>query len=185
MRRYYYRSGKQSFGRRFSFGFVKVVLVLLAPVVFIGGILWFRAQGEDNTPPSQKAESSIVNVLEQSNDLAPDERDREEIELVDVRGGTSWAIASRQVDDRLFRHTIVAYLPEISEGYTYEGWLLIEEPFIFFSTGNFQPNADGTFGLVWEGDLGKDYVNYSKVIVTLEPIDGDDAPAEHILDGEF
>ncbi len=185
MKRYYYRSAKQSFGRRFSFGFLKLLLVSLAPIVFLGGIVWFRAQGKNDGPPIQKVQSVVVNVLDPSSDAAPAERDREEAQLMDVRGGNSYAVASRQVEDHMFRHTIVAHLPTPPDGYTYEGWLLIDDPFTFFSTGNFQPNADGTYGLVWEGPLGKDFEAYSKVIVTLESIDGDPAPAVHVLEGTF
>ena len=185
MNPYYYRGHRNSLGRRVKRGVFSSFLLILAPVLILGGILWFRAHRPATDTTVETPENTIVNLLEPGSDNAPVARSREETNLIDVRGGSSWAVASRQIEDSVFRHTIVASLPELAEGYTYEGWLLKEEPFTFFSTGTFQPNADGTFGLVFEGTRGKDYEEYTQVIVTLEPIDEDAAPAEHVLEGEF
>lgn len=185
MNRYYYRGQRKSFGGRVTRGFFGTIVLLLAPILVLGGILWFRSHRPAADTTAENTESTLVDLLEPGSEDAPIARAREETDLTDVRGGSSWAVASRQIEDAVFRHTIVANLPALAEGYAYEGWLLVEEPFLFFSTGTFQPNADGTFGLVWEGVRGKDYQHYTQVIVTLEPIDGDPAPAEHVLEGEF
>lgn len=86
--------------------------------------------------------------------------------------------------DGTFRHLVVATLPDPPEGYFYEGWLVRSRPFDFFSTGEFIQHVDDLkWYLVYESE--DDKRDYNKVIVTLEPNDGDPAPAEHVLEGVF
>lgn len=86
--------------------------------------------------------------------------------------------------DGIFRHLVVATLPDPPEGYFYEGWLIRSRPFDFFSTGEFIQHVDDLkWYLVYESD--DDKRDYNKVIVTLEPNDGNLAPAEHVLEGVF
>lgn len=77
---------------------------------------------------------------------------------------------------------IVATLPDPPVGYFYEGWLIRSKPFDFFSTGQLIQHADDLkWYLLWED--AEDKTDYKKVVVTLEPNDGNAAPADHVLEG--
>lgn len=188
MNRYYYRRESGGLFRRLGRGFFWSFIFVSAPFIILGGIIWFRSQDSQEINQTEEsavlAPSAAVSLIDGTTET-PVFRARQETKLADVNGGDTWAVASRQVDGSIFRHTVVAHLPELPEGYVYEGWLLMEEPFLFFSTGLFVLNADGSYGLAWEGNQGQDFQTYSQVIITLEPADSDPAPGQHILEGEF
>lgn len=109
-----------------------------------------------------------------------------EAELLDVSGGTAFGIATRGMEDNMFTLAVKASLPEIDrEKFFYEGWLVRKVPYDFFSTGEMVTNALGEFVLEWVGESGKNYNDFTEVIMTLEARDGNRAPAQHILEGEF
>lgn len=107
-----------------------------------------------------------------------------EVALSAVGNSHAEGAATSDYVDGTFRHLIVATLPDPPEGYFYEGWLVRSRPFNFFSTGNLIQHVDDLkWYLVYESD--DDKRDYNKVIVTLEPNDGNLAPAEHVLEGVF
>ena len=63
----------------------------------------------------------------------------------------------------------------------YEGWLVRQTPFAFISTGVLEKDAEGAYHNIWSSST--DYSDYSLYVLTLEPNDGNDAPADHILEG--
>ncbi len=100
-------------------------------------------------------------------------------------GGTHGSgSATMQYVNGELQHLIVATLPDPPVGYFYEGWLIRSKPFDFFSTGRMIQHADDLkWYLLYEE--GEDKRDYKKVVVTLEPEDGDPAPADHVLEGQF
>lgn len=62
----------------------------------------------------------------------------------------------------------------------YEGWLVQKSPFKFISTGELK-KEDGKYVNHFESSI--DYTSYDFYVLTLEPNDGDDAPADHIFEG--
>lgn len=73
-------------------------------------------------------------------------------------------------------------LPPLEDGYFYEGWLVRQAPFESLSAGEML-----SFQGDWITDFSSqdnllDHMNY---IITLEPDDGDPAPAAHVLEGTF
>ena len=64
----------------------------------------------------------------------------------------------------------------------YEGWLVQRDPFKFISTGKLERQSNGDYLNVFESDI--DYSSYDFYVLTLEPNDGDPAPADHIFEGE-
>lgn len=106
--------------------------------------------------------------------------------LNDVAGGTGHGTATRGTKDGLYYHTVKVSLPPIDrQAFDYEGWLVRTVPFDYFSTGTMVTNSLGEFVLEWSGEKGKDYGDYTKVVITLEPKDGNPDPAQHIVEGIF
>ena len=62
----------------------------------------------------------------------------------------------------------------------YEGWLVQKSPFKFISTGELK-KVDGNYVNHFESET--DYRSYDFYVLTLEPNDGDPAPADHIFEG--
>ena len=107
-----------------------------------------------------------------------------ETALTPVNDTHGTGTATSELVSGTFQHLIVATLPDPPEGYFYEGWLIRSKPFDFFSTGRLIQHADDLkWYLVWT-DV-EDRRDYNKVIVTLEEDDGDEAPADHVLEGVF
>jgi len=71
-------------------------------------------------------------------------------------------------------------LPEPASDDFYEGWIVQKDPFMFISTGIVK-KVDGVYTNVYKS--GEDLTNYDFYVLTIEPNDGDPAPADHILEG--
>lgn len=65
----------------------------------------------------------------------------------------------------------------------YEGWAVRQSPFAFISTGKLVKQSDGTYLNTFTSST--DYSAYDFYVLTLEPNDGNDAPADHILEGNI
>lgn len=182
-------------GRNFGINKAEEVSVMEEPQLDIGG-----------TPVSGDTVSDILSgsvlsvpldnaiVLDSSSeaeaDIAQDTtdiavmNDAIELDLLPVGDTHGSGTASVQFVDGVYQHVAVGVLPDPPLGYFYEGWLIRSKPFDFFSTGRFIQHADDLrWYLLYESD--DDKMDYRKVIVTLEPDDGDPAPADHVLEGVF
>lgn len=62
----------------------------------------------------------------------------------------------------------------------YEGWLVRKTPFAFISTGKLMLK-DGKY--INHYTSTTDYSDYTEYVLTIEPNDWDDAPADHIFEG--
>lgn len=62
----------------------------------------------------------------------------------------------------------------------YEWWLVRKSPFAFISTGKLV-KKDGKYHNAFLSTT--DYSDYDQYVLTIEPNDGNDAPADHILEG--
>jgi hypothetical protein len=83
--------------------------------------------------------------------------------------------------DGTYVHTIQLNIGLPEDGYFYEGWLVAggKKP---LSTGHLRSRfGDERHWLNFESD--EDVREYTKVVVTLEPDDGDPAPAGHVAEG--
>ncbi len=168
-----------------------MLLVAALVFIFIIGLFWFRSGGEENsveenissTVVSDSRSQTQTNTQVTEPAMTPGQVDT--TELVDVSGGSSSGEASREIQDGFFRHVVKAYMPAPGENYFYEGWLVRQSPFDFFSTGDMVQNESGEWVLEWFGEFGETYSDYPLVVITIEPDDGDPDPAAHILEGEF
>ncbi len=102
--------------------------------------------------------------------------------LADVTGGGSFGLAFTQFTDQQF--TLIAKmgnLPELQEGFVYEGWLVKRgDELRIVSTGKAQYVEDQLVNIfVASTDLSP----YDFYVLTVEPDDDNPAPDEHILEG--
>jgi putative hemolysin len=114
-----------------------------------------------------------------------------EAELKDVTGATASGTAVAELSADAYTHSVSAKnLPALEEGFFYEGWLVQIEPLDVLSAGKMVPEGDpstssgqekGSFALALE--TPEDLTSYTRVVITLEPDDGDPEPAEHVLEG--
>ena len=102
--------------------------------------------------------------------------------LADVTGGESFGLAYSVVEGGVF--TLVAKmgnLPKLGDGYFYEGWIVRRgEEMSVISTGRVESSG------IWFVNAytsATDLSDHDFYVLTLEPDDGDPAPAEHILEG--
>lgn len=173
----------------------KIVGGILGGLIVILLIMMIFSGGEEAVPEIEsvevEGEAQDVSVeVVQMEQTETDSISYEEIELVAVDGSGSSGIARRGYSGGLFTHVVVASMPDIdTEMYFYEGWLVKPGIIDFFSTGEMFPREDGKWGLVWEvNELNApdDLDDYAQVVITLEPRDGDPAPApHHVIEGEF
>jgi hypothetical protein len=164
-------------------------LAILCFALFAYGVYEFRFAKRDQTAAGLAVRATEVNVA-----ISPvvrsgaDGQDRD-ADLMDVSGGSAFGFATRGKKDGRFFHALKTSLPAIDrEVFFYEGWLVRPAPFDFFSTGEMATNSLGEFVLEFTGESGAEegnYAGYTKVVVTLEARDGNPAPAQHILEGEF
>jgi len=163
------------------------VLVIIA--VVIGGV-WLTKRGKTEDEVAPEIVLEPAKRIEAELRLPMTEIEKQEIEekfasegvemivLKDVTGGQAVGTAWRQYDEEEFSHKVEASnLPSLEKGFYYEAWLVGDEG--FFSTGR----------MVETGTLyykaGEDKSEFAGVVVTLEPEDGNPAPAEHVLEGSF
>lgn len=103
-------------------------------------------------------------------------------DLFDATGGGAVGTAIATVSETSKKYSLmVAFegLPPLEEGYFYEGWLVrTEGELSVLSTGIVDENMN-----IYFSDL--DLSDHNQYILTLEPDDGDPAPAEHVLEGTF
>lgn len=108
-----------------------------------------------------------------------------ESEHVDT-GKTHGAISASYTPSTNFYQLTGSFydLPELEDGYFYEGWLIRNEGELsVVSTGALEDLGGGQFLDTFESE--QDYTDHIQYVLTLEPDDGDPAPAEHVLEAEF
>lgn len=102
--------------------------------------------------------------------------------LKDVRGGQAFGTAYRLLSTGSFYHkAVLSSLPALEKGFFLEGWL-VNPSGAYFSTGRVIP--EGEKGVLYYF-AQEDKSAYNTVVITLEPEDGNPAPAKHILEGQF
>ncbi len=67
----------------------------------------------------------------------------------------------------------------------YEGWLVNQATKDFFSTGVIKVDSNGQMINTYESNVDHQVAGYDFYVLTLEPDDGDPAPAKHIIEGKL
>lgn len=176
-----------------------VVLLALAGIFF-----WKskKAQKLEPTPSAEEVmihqEEGMVKKTEEGTQVMTEEeakklkeeidgalsgQDVASISLKDVSGGQASGQAKRAFSDGKFYHKVEASnLKSLEKGFYYEGWLMNSQD-LYISTGRMEADAFSNGQLYYLSSTDKS--EYSKVVVTLEPEDGNPEPTQHILEGEF
>lgn len=103
------------------------------------------------------------------------------ISLSDVIGTNADGKTETAFSDGKFYCKITASgLKTAEKGYYYEGWLKNDEN---LSIGRMEVNLFGEGSLYYAASI--DRSDYDQVMITLEPEDGNEEPAEKILEGNF
>jgi len=102
-------------------------------------------------------------------------------QLADVAGGNASGTASADVVDGAYHlYASFANLPAPEDGYFYEGWVVRKSPFDVVSTGVVTEHSTQTVNAYLSRENLLDHTFY---VLTLEPDDGNPAPAGHVLEG--
>ena len=175
---------KRRYGSIFGTGAIVIILLSL----FCFSVYHFRTSHEEEDKVLVDSIADILTPDSVSLHAISEGIDTEsrEAEIYLLSTSESLGVAKRgEKDDYSYCH-IKTDLPEIDrETFFYEGWLVRKIPYDYFSMGEMITNEEGEFVLEWEGREEEDYQNYTQVIITLEPRDGNRDPGEHIAEGEF
>jgi hypothetical protein len=86
--------------------------------------------------------------------------------------------------ERTMLRAVFENLPTLGDDYFYEGWLVdTDEPGKFISTGEALLDSRGNY--INDFVSTDDLTSYDRYVLTLEPNDGDPAPASHLLEGKI
>jgi hypothetical protein len=161
-----------------------IVLGIVALVLIAGGVYYFSTQNKSDEVANQVVTQVVDKAVEEMENNVNDMMEVEyqySANLEDVSGGTAIGVAYANYDEGGY----VAYatfnnLPELDEGYFYEGWVVRKSPQNVISSGVVKME-NGVY--VNRFSASDDLTDHSFYVLTLEPDDGDPAPAEHILEG--
>ena len=103
--------------------------------------------------------------------------------LVDVTNKGASGTVGAQIIDSVY-HLFASFkdLPALEEGFFYEGWIVRKDPLDIVSTGALMKHNEKDVNAYLSKTNLLDHVTY---VLTLEPDDGDPAPAKHVLEGEI
>ena len=171
-----------------------IVVILIA--LGILGYFWLRPDQESTQPDPVSVTTENTSETSDDSDVSSDESSAEapqqRADLEDVTGGASVrgivtnntsGIAMTILEDGRYSLTVTfANLPDPTGDDFYEGWVVRSDPFEAISTGKLE-NIDG----VWQNTFVSetDLTDHLRYVLTVEPNDGDPAPADHILEGDF
>ncbi len=102
--------------------------------------------------------------------------------VVTPADASGFAKAAYTKQDGYQLHAVLDKLDDPKIDDFYEGWVVRKSPFAFISTGKLTKESDGKWHNKYASDI--DYTDYDFYVLTLEPNDGNDAPADHIVEGD-
>lgn len=182
----------------------KKIIVIILLVFIAGGYLWYNS----NTSKQLSTDPSAEQNDQMQGDPESDEMKKDVDEIMmeemkqmtymysgvlsdvtegELRGistnGQASGIAKADFNNGKYMVlTTFENLPDSIDDDFYEGWIVQKEPFKFISTGRVE-KVDGVYINTYSS--GKDLTSYSRYVLTIEPDDGDPAPAVHIVEGDM
>lgn len=105
--------------------------------------------------------------------------------LADVSesGASGKAMASYDAEKGYMLYATFENLQELEPGFFYEGWIVRRgDDFSVISTGELEM-VEGEYVNTYAS--GTDLTDHTFYVLTLEPDDGDPAPADHVVEGEM
>lgn len=176
-----HRSSSRLRKRRRIISFVMMSVCLVGGGFgFVGAIRWFRAQG---TSPIvlQNAYAAPVSS-ETSGDVNVSVSPRTLLRSVESEG--SGEAIWEEMGEGERQLLLSATLPDLSQGMTYEAWLVRLAPYDFFSVGTLERQENGSFRLLYSSTEAA-HEAYRLVVVTRELPDQNPDPGVHVLEGRF
>lgn len=170
----------------------QIVGAVIVVAILVGGVMLVRRNRQDemvmpeiNLEPTKQMVQELPLPMTETEKLAIEEKFVSEgVEMTvlkDVAQGQAVGTGWRHVDESEFVHKVEASgLVETDKGFFYEGWLVGKDG--FFSTGRMAV-VNGKGSLYYTAD--EDKSEFTGVVITLEPEDGDESPDKHILEGSF
>jgi len=170
-------------------GFAAAVLLsVVALLLLVGGA--YMLSTKDSVV---ETDSTLVNEVVEVAEKVMENRDEAEENvavitdyqysgsLEDVSGGNATGVANANYDQSGYTlHATFINLPELDEGYFYEGWVVRKSPNDVISTGT----ANMENGVYLNRfSSNENLTDHNFYVLTLEPDDGNPAPAEHVLEG--
>lgn len=156
---------------------VPIILVVVAGLVYLYGMISPQeAEVLESASEQESAQEMMIDSQSESVLTA---------NLSDVSGGNAEGTAIADYVGGAYMMTAeFENLPELEDGFFYEGWVVRQgADMSVISSGATQVQADGTHLNIFESP--DDLTDHTFYVLTLEPDDGDPAPAEHILEGYF
>ena len=171
-------------------------------LLILAGFFYFNSKKQGtNKPPSSKEETIIQQegTVKKIGDMFQPLNDeeikkmREEIDSVlsisgettnfkRIVGGTITGEAKRAFSDGKFYFRVkTTGLKTTEKGYYHE--VFLEKDSSYFSVGRLEVDTIGNGVLYYSSSINK--TDYNKVIVTIEPEDGNPAPATTVLEASF
>jgi len=162
-----------------------IFLVVVAVVVF-----YIRNRGGE--PEKSMTDMMMENEQSSADSMMMDDGKKDEVMessstyafsgvLADVSDGNATGVSMANFADGVY--SLVADfsdLPEPEGTDFYEGWIVRKSPFDFISTGEAE-KKDGKYMNFYSAS--SDLTDHDFYVLTIEPDDGDPAPAGHILEG--
>jgi hypothetical protein len=151
-----------------------IIFILGALVILGGSVVFFSKQNQKTEIPSKtimekEAEKKAIIYEYQG-------------ELKDVVGGNSLGLVRANFADEAYDMiAIFENLPEPTGDDFYEGWIVRQgADSSVISTGRVMM-FDGEYINIYESN--QDLTDHTFYVLTIEPDDGDPAPADHVLEG--
>jgi len=183
-----------------------LIIFSLLVVIVVGYFGWrYLGVSEQVTPPlngeqqtrseqdsSQNNNTSTLSEIADEQDKTATQVDSSQFQemavLEDVTGTeipTGEAYARYFEDEGYFLYARVENVPPLEDGYFYEGWVVRSLPFRFESTGALELIDEEQQIFVNQFSSETNFLDHGRYVLTLEPDDGDPAPADHIVEGDF
>lgn len=104
-----------------------------------------------------------------------------QVQTINTNGEAEGFAEAGFVDGKYVLRAEITGLPDPQDGEFYEGWVVRREPFKFISTGMLTKQDDGTWLNLFSSS--EDLTGFISYVLTIEPDDGDPAPAGHVVEG--
>ena len=172
-------------------GLPVVILLIGIGAVLVGGFLFLtqRNNSKNQSLPDTQVSTEVTTESGETNSQTvsepmevTEERTYDyEGDLVDVTDGNASGVAKAIFDqDEYMLMVTFENLPPAGSGYFYEGWVVRNSPFTVISTGATEI-VNGQDVNIFTSDT--DLTDHDFYVLTIEPDDGDPAPADHVLEG--
>jgi hypothetical protein len=182
------RQRRKGTGRIVSFLSTTLGLLGLG-ALFVYSVYWFREERPRAAASVPEAEVTVpTDPHSPLSAYAALDRESPTAQLYPLGEREETGIAQRgERDGRFFVdvHTKLVNVSIDRATQAYEVWLIRPVPYDFLNIGQMVSDEIGFFYNEWEAEKGKDYRDYTKILITLEQKDDNPDPGEKVMEGEF